>query len=63
MKVAVFNSKPYDRKYLSEANTGHELVFLEPRLTAATAQLTAGFDAVSIATVQNPTHERLPAAY
>ncbi len=48
MKIAVFSSKPYDERYLREANAdhGHELTFLEPRLTAATAALANGHDAV-----------------
>ena len=48
MKVAVFSSKNYDRKFLDGANgnLGHELVFLEPRLTSETAVLAAGFPAV-----------------
>lgn len=48
MRVAVFSTKPYDRQYLAAANArqGHELTFLEPRLTMATAALAAGFPAV-----------------
>jgi D-lactate dehydrogenase len=47
MKVAVFSAKNYDREFLGAANAGrHELVFLEPRLTAATAPLADGFAAV-----------------
>lgn len=48
MRVAVFSTKPYDREYLERANAahGHDLTFLEPRLTAETAALAAGFDAV-----------------
>ena len=48
MRVAVFSTKPYDREYLDRANAahGHDLTFLEPRLTAETAALAAGFDAV-----------------
>lgn len=50
MRVAVFNTKPYDRRFLSEANTafGHDLHFLEPRLDAATASLAAGHQAVCV---------------
>jgi D-lactate dehydrogenase len=50
MRVAVFSSKPYDRLFLEAANEqyGHELVFLEPRLTAATTILAAGFTAVAV---------------
>ncbi|HTE19795.1 MAG TPA: 2-hydroxyacid dehydrogenase [Armatimonadota bacterium] len=47
MRVAVFSTKPYDRTSLAAANErhGHELVFLEPRLTRETAALAAGFGA------------------
>jgi D-lactate dehydrogenase len=48
MRVAVFSTKPYDERFLRKANekTGHELVFLEPRLTPATVPLAAGSPAV-----------------
>ncbi len=48
MKVAVFSTKSYDRRFLAAANQTHhhDLVFLEPRLTAETAALAAGFPAV-----------------
>ena len=44
MKVAVFGTKPYDRRSLDAANASHrhELVFLEPRLTVQTAKLASG---------------------
>ncbi|MGB8354845.1 MAG: 2-hydroxyacid dehydrogenase [Chthoniobacteraceae bacterium] len=44
MKIAVFGTKPYDRRSLAAANTGprHDLLFLEPRLTAETAPLAVG---------------------
>ena len=44
MKIAVFGTKPYDRRSLAAANTGqrHDLLFLEPRLTVETAMLAAG---------------------
>lgn len=49
MKVAVFSTKPYDRRFLDEANAGrHELRYLEPRLTAETAQLAEGADAACL---------------
>jgi D-lactate dehydrogenase len=46
--VAVFSTKPHDREFLTAANAaqGHDLVFLEPRLTLETAALAAGFLAV-----------------
>lgn len=48
MKIAIFSTKPYDRQALGEANErhGHELVYLEPRLTAITVGLAHEFDAV-----------------
>ncbi|MBN7770023.1 2-hydroxyacid dehydrogenase [Marinobacter daepoensis] len=51
MKVAVYSTKPYDEHFLTQANQDghpHELVFLEPRLNAATAALANGFDAVCV---------------
>ncbi|MEH2245363.1 2-hydroxyacid dehydrogenase [Nostoc sp.] len=50
MKVAVFSTKAYDRRFLSDANslTQHELVFFEPRLNRDTAILAAGFAAVCV---------------
>ncbi|HEX2190790.1 MAG TPA: 2-hydroxyacid dehydrogenase, partial [Longimicrobiaceae bacterium] len=48
VRVAVFSSKPYDQQSLAAANLGHghELAFLEPRLTPETAPLAHGFPAV-----------------
>lgn len=48
MRVAVFSTKPYDEASLRAANHegGHELVFLEPRLSTDTAPLAAGCQAV-----------------
>lgn len=48
MKVAVFGAKSYDRKYFSEENEhfNHELVFLDAQLSAMTATLAMGFNAV-----------------
>lgn len=50
MKVAVFSTKDYDKLFLGRANHlgKHELVYLEPRLTAETVTLAAGFPAVCI---------------
>lgn len=41
MHLAVFSTKPYDRRFLDEANRahGHDLRYLEPRLTPLTAPL------------------------
>lgn len=52
MRVAVFSSKPYDARFLEAANDGpgrggrHHLTYIEARLSAETAGLAAGFDAV-----------------
>jgi D-lactate dehydrogenase len=48
MRVAVFSTKSYDREYLELANRthGHELHFLEPRLSAETMSLAEGFPAI-----------------
>ncbi|KAM3092864.1 2-hydroxyacid dehydrogenase [Phormidesmis sp. 146-12] len=50
MKVAVFNTKPYDRQFFITANYDyeHNLVFLEPRLSPETALLAKGFPAVCV---------------
>ena len=49
MRVAVFSVKPYDRQWLEQSNRGrHELAFFEPRLTAETAKLAEGFDAICV---------------
>lgn len=48
MKLAVFDTHRYDREALVAANQryGHDLTFLEPRLTRDTASLAARFTAV-----------------
>ena len=47
MNVAVFSAKPYDRQFLNAAGEGqHSLKYFEPRLSAETAALADGFDAV-----------------
>jgi D-lactate dehydrogenase len=48
MRIAFYSAKPYDRAFFDAANAGHghELVYLEPRLTASTAPLAAGHEAV-----------------
>lgn len=50
MKVAVFSTKPYDRSSLNEANSGqgHDFVYFEARLSAATAPLAQGCEAVCV---------------
>ena len=48
MKVAVFNTKSYDRTFLEAANKDHrhELVFFKAHLAMETALLANGFPAV-----------------
>ncbi|MBF2099312.1 MAG: 2-hydroxyacid dehydrogenase [Gloeomargaritaceae cyanobacterium C42_A2020_066] len=48
VRVAVFDTKPYDRQFLQAANRGygHDLVFLEARLQPGTAALALECDAV-----------------
>lgn len=48
MKIATFSTHQYDRQYLNEFNTGHEITFLEVPLNEQTASLTIGFDAVCV---------------
>ena len=50
MKVALFSARPYETEFFALANEarGHDLHFLETRLTPATAPLAAGHDAVSL---------------
>ena len=48
MRIAVFNTKPYDQRFLEAANADHgfELVFLEAHLSPRTALLAQGCEAV-----------------
>ena len=48
MRVTVFSAKSYDRRFFTEANEAcvHEFVFMDTRLSAATAVLARGADAV-----------------
>lgn len=48
MKIAVFSTKAYDRRFFEAANDEHrhDLTFFEPRLTPETASLAEGHDAV-----------------
>lgn len=50
MRVAMFSSKPYDRRSFEEENAqhAHEIAFLESRLGPATASLARDFPAVCI---------------
>ena len=50
MRVAVFSARPYDKQFLTGANTAarHELTYLETRLSRETGRLAAGFEAVCV---------------
>jgi D-lactate dehydrogenase len=50
MKTAVFSARRYDKTMLTRANAGagHELRFVEDRLTASTAALAEGCEAVCV---------------
>jgi len=50
MKVAVFNTKSYDREYLDRHNeqAGHQLVYFEAPLNNNTVNLTLGCDGVCV---------------
>ncbi|MEQ6437955.1 2-hydroxyacid dehydrogenase [Comamonas sp. w2-DMI] len=50
MKTAVFSARRYDQALLAEANraAGHELLFIQDRLTAETAALARGCAAVCV---------------
>ena len=49
IKVAFFDTKPYDREFFNKANEkfGFQLTYFETRLGPASARMAAGFDAVS----------------
>lgn len=48
MQVAVFSTKPYDRRFLDAANAGseHRLIYFEAKLSVETCDLASGADAV-----------------
>ncbi len=46
MRVAVYSTKPWDEEYLTEANSGHDLLFLESKLDLTTVALADGSDAI-----------------
>ncbi|MEM9444667.1 MAG: 2-hydroxyacid dehydrogenase [Verrucomicrobiota bacterium] len=50
MKIAVFSTKSYDEEFLAKANEafGHEIKFLEPRLTIETLSLASGYPALCL---------------
>lgn len=50
MRIVVFSTRPYDRRFLEEINDqfGHDLTFLETPLTESTVPLAAGHEAVCV---------------
>lgn len=48
MKIATFSTQAYDRQFLDQFNTGHEIKYFELPLNEQTATFTKGFDAVCI---------------
>jgi D-lactate dehydrogenase len=50
MRVAVFNTKSYDKEYLDKANSSnqHELVYFESSLSQKAVKLAEGFQAVCV---------------
>ena len=52
MRIAVFSTKPYDRRFLEAANTAaggvHDFAWIEARLDAATARLAEGAEAACL---------------
>lgn len=46
MRIAMFSTKPYDRRSFEAASPRHDILFLEPRLAAETAPLADGAQAV-----------------
>jgi D-lactate dehydrogenase len=48
MQVAVFSTKPYDRRFLREAGAAHEFRWVEARLDSHTARLAEGCDAACL---------------
>lgn len=49
MRIAVFSTKPYDRRFLEQANAGgHDFTWIEARLDAATARLAEGAEAACL---------------
>lgn len=48
MRIAMFSTRPYDRRCFDAANSRHEIVYLEPRLTWETATLSAGATGICV---------------
>jgi D-lactate dehydrogenase len=48
MIVSIYSTRPWDRRFLTAANTHHDLRFLEARLDSTTVPLASGSDAVCV---------------
>jgi len=50
MRIAVFSARPYDEAFLTRANqsAGHELTFIEARLSEETRRLASGFEGICV---------------
>jgi len=50
LKIAIFNTKEYDKKFLTDANASarHELIFFKPHLSFETAVMASGFETVCV---------------
>jgi D-lactate dehydrogenase len=50
MRILCYSTKPYDRQFLAPAakQTGHEIHFIEPRLTLDTAKLAETYPAICV---------------
>ncbi len=60
MKLAIYSTKPYERKYIESANKGkHELFFFEEALSLETVYKANGCDAISIFTNDDASAEVL----
>lgn len=57
MRIAVFSAKPFERLYMAQENqnAGHELHFIEARLTEETADLALGYEAVALFSTDHAT--------
>ena len=65
MKVAVFSTKVYDRRFLETTNAeyNHELVFLKPHLDSNTASLAADYPCVCVFVNDSLDSQTLEALY
>ena len=48
MKIAFFGTKNYDNKFFNEVESPHEITYFKPRLSAETAIMARGYEAVCV---------------